>query len=167
MCYNIPMPFTAARQKAGYIFMRRRTGQQGFTLFEVIIVLALMGIMASVALPNSQAIHQRTLLQNTAREVESALIMARQLSMDESRQYEVLLSSNRFSIRESLAFSGRVRSWDYPAGIEKARTSDDRISFNRKGVTGYGQFTLKNRLDQKVDITIQIGTGRVVVSELY
>ncbi|RQD67238.1 MAG: prepilin-type N-terminal cleavage/methylation domain-containing protein [Tindallia sp. MSAO_Bac2] len=140
---------------------------RGFTMLELILVIAILGLMASIALPNGQSIYQRTILRNTANEVESALIMARQLSMDESKSYEVLLSTSRFSIRESLATGKRIHSWDYPEGVGKAPTSDDNISFNRKGVTGYGKFTLENRRNDRIDIEIHIGTGRVAVSDIY
>ncbi len=79
--------------------MSRVKESRGFTMLELIIVIAILGLMASIALPNGMSIYQRTILRNSANEVESALIMARQLSMDESKSYEVLLSESRFSIR--------------------------------------------------------------------
>ena len=147
--------------------VRSQCRYRGFTMLEIILVLAILGLMLSIALPSGLTIYQRTLLRNTANEIESALVMARQLSMDESKQYEVLLSDTRFGIRESISTGKRVRSWDYPKGIRKAVTSDDRISFNRRGVTGYGKFTIENTRKDRVDIEIHIGTGRVVLSDVY
>ncbi len=95
------------------------------------------------------------------------MFMARQLSMDESKPYEVLLSESRFSIRESSSTGKRIKNWNYPNGVGKASSSDDNISFNRKGVTGYGKFTLENRRKDRIDIEIHIGTGRVVMSNVY
>ena len=146
---------------------RSQYRQRGFTMLEVMLVLVIFGLMASIALPNGLSIYQRTILRNTANEIESALVMARQLSMDESKPYEVLLSENRFSIRESSFTGKRIKSWDYPNGIVKAVASDDNISFNRNGVTGYGKFTIGNRRGERVDIEIHIGTGRVALSDVY
>lgn len=139
---------------------------KGFTLLELMIVLAIMGLMAGIALPNAEAMYQRTLLQTTAHEIESALLMARQLSMDESKQYEVLLSCCFFSIRNTLSKGKRIYRGEYPQGISKAATSHTSIYFNRKGVTGYGKFILENQYGQQIIIEIHIGTGNVVVSDI-
>lgn len=145
---------------------RARNNKDGVTLIELIVVMFIIGLLFSIAVPNAQAIYQRTILRNSAHELESALQMARQLSMDESKSYEVFLSKDRFSIRESIAFGQRIHIWDLPQGVERAEKSDLRISFNRRGVTNYGKFTLRNR-DDRIDIEIHIGSGRIVISDVY
>lgn len=139
----------------------------GFTLLEMIIVMALLSILLSIAYPNISTHHQKLVLTTTAQELESAIKLARQLSADEDREYVVELTSGRFSVRENRVGSERVLSQHYPNGIERNAASDQRLVVNRDGLTGYCKFVLENRRKQKIDVEVHIGTGRVSVSQVY
>ena len=142
-------------------------GSKGYTLLELIIVIALLGILLSIAFPDLFSYRQRVQLAATAKELESAIILARQLSADESREYVVELSTERFSVRENRVGSQRVVSQHYPSGVQRAGSSDHRLVVNREGHTGYGKFVLENSRNQRIDVEIHIGTGRVAVSQIY
>ena len=148
-------------------WLRRTASDSGFTLLELMIVLALLGVMLAVAFPDLFSYRQRVLLVSTAAELESAILLARQLSADECREYVVELTASRFSVRENVLGSKRVVSTDYPPGIKRAAASRERLVVNRNGLTGYGKFILKNSRNQHIDIEIHIGTGRVNISSIY
>ena len=140
---------------------------KGYTLLELVIVIALLGLMMTIAIPNLFTYHNNLTLQTTAQELESAIKLARQLSADEDREYVVELTSERFAVRENRVGSERVLSQNYPNGIKRNVASDQRLVVNRDGLTGYGKFILENSRKQQIDVEIHIGTGRVTVSQVY
>ena len=146
--------------------LHRIRERKGYTLLEMVIVLALLALMMGVVFPDFFVQRDRILLGTTARELESACRLARQLSMDESREYVVELSSSRFSVRENWTGSQRVISSDYPAGIMRGTGSHDQAVFGREGLTGYSKLVLENRRKQYIEVEVHIGTGRITVSEI-
>jgi len=140
---------------------------KGYTLLELLIVIALLGLMMSIAFPDLFTLRDRLTLQTTAQELESAIKLARQLSADEDREYVVELTSARFAVRENRLGSTRVVSQYYPDGIKRNPASDHRLVVNRDGLTGYNKFILENGRKQRIDVEIHIGTGRVTVSQVY
>jgi len=71
--------------------MTRRT--QGFTLLEVVFVLAIIGIILSVAVPSYASYLARQRLRHVAEMLEQDLRRARALSVDENRNIYVSFSS--------------------------------------------------------------------------
>jgi len=141
--------------------------RDGYTLLELVLVVAILGLLMSIAFPNLAAIHQQTQLKTTAAELESALQLARQLSADESREYVVELTNEQFHVRENRLGSPLIFKQMLPRGIERSPGSIQRVTYNRHGLTGYGLFVMNNRRGQCIDIEVHIGTGRVTVSDLY
>lgn len=139
----------------------------GYTLLELIIVIALLGLMMTIAFPDLFTIRDRLTLQTTAQELESAINLARQLSADQDREYVVELTSERFAVRENRVGTERVVSHYYPSGIKRSDTSHQQLVVNRDGLTGYGKFILENSRKQRINVEVHIGTGRVTVSHVY
>lgn len=140
---------------------------KGYTLLELVIVIALLGLMMTIAIPNLFTYHNNLTLQTTAQELESAIKLARQLSADEDREYVVEMTSERFAVRENRVGTEPVVSQYYPSGIKRSATSDQQLVVNRDGLTGYCKFVLQNNRKQKIDVEVHIGTGRVSVSQVY
>ncbi len=141
--------------------------KKGYSLMELVLVLALLSIVAGVAIPNVMAYQHRMWLTTTAKELESAILLAKQLSIDEDREYVVELGNHRFSVRQNYANATRVISTTYPAGVTPASTSQRQLVITRGGLTSYVKFILENRRHQRIDVVIHIGTGRVERSALY
>ncbi|MDW7670633.1 MAG: prepilin-type N-terminal cleavage/methylation domain-containing protein [Bacillota bacterium] len=141
--------------------------RKGYTLMELIVVLAVLALFMGIAFPSFFAHRDRVLLKTTAAELESSLMLARQLSMDENREYVVELMKSQFRVRQNWAGAPAVVSIDYPPGIKRNVGSHTQVVYGRDGLTGYGKFVLENRRKQRMMVEIHIGTGRVTVSDIY
>lgn len=67
-------------------------GEAGQTLMELMVVLAIVGTLAMIALPNVLGLHSRAQLRCTTEEIASELRLARQLAI--ARQDRVRLVMN-------------------------------------------------------------------------
>ena len=139
---------------------------KGYTLLEIILVLALLSLLISISFPDLFAMRQRTLLQTTASELSGAVMLARQLSGDEGREYVVEMTSLRMLVRPNRFGSKAVLSLPYPEGLKRGDGSTERVTFNRKGQSHYGKFILENGRKQQIHVEVHIGTGRVTVSDI-
>ena len=102
----------------------RASGVQGFTLIELVITVAIVALLASVALPVSELAVQRTKeqeLRRTLRQVREAIDAYKQAS-DEGR------------IRKSVGDSGYPRKLeDLTEGVEDQKSpKKDKIYFLRR-----------------------------------
>jgi type IV fimbrial biogenesis protein FimT len=73
--------------------MRRGRPRQGFTLIEVVFVMAILAIVLAVAVPNYSSYLARQRLRHVAELLELDLRRARALSVDESRNIYVSFQS--------------------------------------------------------------------------
>lgn len=69
----------------------------GFTLVELMIVIAIMAILSAIALPNFQTFMAQRRLNGAVRQVFGDLMSARQRAITENRNIGVVFSSNNHS----------------------------------------------------------------------
>ncbi|MHB8092530.1 MAG: GspH/FimT family pseudopilin [Syntrophales bacterium] len=74
--------------------MINRSDKRGFTLVELMIVIAIMGILAAFAAPNFRTYMAQSRLNGAARQVMSDLMNARMLSVAQNRNVQVVFSSS-------------------------------------------------------------------------
>lgn len=140
---------------------------KGFTLIEVLVVISIIGIFASMAVPVNNHLYHRTLLENTANEMKSALYLAQQMSLDESREYGFEVYKDIFRIREHKLRGDVVYVREINPRIKVVAGKGKNVIFNRHGETAYRLFILENKQGNTIKIEVMIGTGRVRMTKDY
>ena len=81
--------------------------ERGFSLIELLTVLAIMAILAAIAVPTYRAIGPNLSLNAAARDMASDLRYAQQLSVTEQNIYSVVfnISQNSYQIKNSASGS--------------------------------------------------------------
>jgi prepilin-type N-terminal cleavage/methylation domain-containing protein len=123
--------------------MKKNLFKNGFTLFETLIVLAIIGVLALIALPQFSKIKENQLLKSTVSDVLSAVDNARSktLSSLNSSEYGVHFQADRIIIFKGKVFSSgatdnEILSIETPINISNvtlggvSSTSGD-VYFNR------------------------------------
>ena len=73
---------------------KRRTGRQGFTLLEMMTVLAIVGITAAMAIPRITEMQASGRLRGQARDVANLMQLARQRAIATGNNHVVYLASS-------------------------------------------------------------------------
>lgn len=158
----------------GWNAMKRACSRRGFSLVELLITLALIAVMATIAVPQFQRYSTNADLKTAAREVMADLFAARQMAVENSvTSYRMTFDvggnsyvlsrtppaawENVWTAPKSLASFGsgiRLVSVNFSGG--------STVNFQRRGTVSGGNLTLTNRLGSTAAITVNI-TGRTYV----
>lgn len=77
----------------------RKNGEHGFTLAELMIVMVILGILATLALPNLSGMFSQNKLRTSTSAVTSSLYLARTKAVNEGALYGVMfLTSGEFYV---------------------------------------------------------------------
>lgn len=81
----------------------RRRGRSAFTLLEVLLVIALLGVVAAYALPSFFGSAQREQLDESARRFKASFAMCRAEAMNEARIYRIqILPDGRMRVQRQV-----------------------------------------------------------------
>lgn len=143
--------------------------KNGFTLTEVLIVIAILGIVLAIAAPNFTRYRDNANLREAARDVSSDIQLYKQRAIAENTNYEISFSGNNYTITKGAttvatktvgANNAYIKiSESYPTG---------KIELDTRGMLKpSGELKLKHsKRGSEATITTSL-TGRVSVTYAY
>lgn len=147
----------------------------GFTLIELMIVIAVIGILAVVTVPKYHTVKEQYQLESAAQTVISELNYARQYAMDSRKNVDVVLTEAEVQVRttelilDSKRFEAGVQF--NPTQLENAWLADMRdpftnqslgrgLTFDQRGFnTENGTLLLTNSSGRTIGVKIEEKTG--------
>jgi len=111
----------------------RKTGNEGFSLIEMMVTVAIIAVMVAVAIPSVLAWMPAANLKDTAFDIKSAMIRARSSAVNEGIEYRVLFDTTAQTYRVdrgnlssgSTVWTTVVGPHALLTGIEFQSTSDE------------------------------------------
>jgi len=150
--------------------MIRTTIPKGYTLVELCIVLALLAIMSTLAIPAWKNYSSNINLKTAAREVMSDLLNARQRAIEENiNTYRLTfnVAGNNYTLSRTdtgiTYWTKPLTSYGNGISIQSVNFNNgSTVSFQRRGTVTMGNLVLTNLIGSTATITVQI-TARTYV----
>jgi len=145
--------------------MRR---ESGFTLIEMMITVAIVGIMTGLAVPNYTQWQARSRLHQATAEVASQLMLARMTAMNRNKGVDVTIQDNGMHARVSAVLSSTgasvldktIESWGSKVVGGPITVSFSSMGLRTSGGTGITTFGLCNADKLQYSVTV-IPVGKV------
>ena len=149
--------------------MKRTCVSTGFSLIELMVVIALISIMMAVAVPTWQKYRANTDLKTAARDVMADLSNAKQQAVEENLDVYRLtfnVGGNYYALTRTdtgvALWTKSVALFGSGVAIDSVNFGGSDISLNKRGTVTNGNLVLRNRLGSTARITVNI-TGRTYV----
>ena len=152
----------------GWGRMNRVCIPKGFSLVELLVVIALMAVVAAIAVPQFQRSAANADLRTASRDVAANLSNTRQRAVEENLSvYRLTFNgvSNNYSLsRVDTGLTLWTKPFnDYGSGIRISSINSPVVSFQSRGtVAPAGTLVLQNRLNSTATVTFTIN-GRTHV----
>ena len=146
--------------------MKKRAIPTGFSLIELIIVIALISIVSAFAVPAWQKYTANTNLKTAAREVMADLSNAKQRAVEENLKYSITfnVAGNNYALSPTdtgvTLWTKELASFGNGILIDDSVTfTSSVVNFQKRGTVSLGSVRLRNGLGSTAEITVNI-TGR-------
>ncbi len=124
---------------------------RGFTLLELLVTLAIVGLLLAVSVPGTQSFYQSMQYRHALREVLGTLSDARRKALDSGRAQDVAFDTSRGTVE----FDGETEQ--LPEGFELGVTSASEV--NRQGVGVIRFYPEGGSTGGDIDISAPSGRG--------
>ncbi|MBX3324324.1 MAG: GspH/FimT family pseudopilin [Nitrospira sp.] len=140
--------------------------QEGKTLTELLVVVGIVAIVASMALPNFMTLNSRTQLRCAAEEIASELRLAKQLALTNRDRVRILVDLDRRELVTQFVLSGlthHVYHYSDKHLVIEEPSAGPEILFHPSGRSATATTVhLRSQEGQSQKLTVSI-TGRVSI----
>lgn len=142
------------------------TNEKGYTLFELIIVIAILGMIVLIAVPSFTPISEANEVEHFFEQLQDDLYFTQALAL--SRGKTILLdfrhSTSRYQIRDGITII-LARDYSNEFTIEKG-SMNTTIEFNLNGNIRNPGTIFVDTKGERYKLTFQLGKGRFDVTKL-
>lgn len=140
-----------------------RGRQEGFTLIELMIVVAIVAISAALSVPDFMRWLAQSQLRQATGEIATQLTMARMAAMNRNRSVDVTVQTSGGAVHISgvSPSSGAVviKDQSFPAGVSSVVGSPVVVSFSSMGLrttggTGVQTIAVCDRYQRQFSVTV-------------
>ena len=142
---------------------------KGFSLLELIIVIALISIVSAFSVPVWQRYSANTDLKTAAREVMADLANTKQRAVEENLgDYRLTfnVAGNNYALSRTdtgdTLWTKSLASFGNGIFIDSVNFSGSVVSFQKRGTVSWGNVTLRNGMGKRATVTVN-PTGRAYV----
>ena len=139
--------------------------QDGFTLTEILVAMAIMSILAAIAIPNWSTLLPTYALSGAARQVQSELQKTKSRAVSENTAYRLVFSSTSYSIERDTGsgYQSAGENKPLPEGITLGSLSATTLSFTTGGGSNGGTIMLCNIKNAGYNVVVASTTGRITI----
>lgn len=145
----------------------------GFSLTELMVVLAVLGVMMIASIPNLQRANQTHALNNAVSQIETSMRRARSIAITKRTPVRVTVDQlNRMclvdqDIDEDGSFSARIAESTFGESVQLSAISfggGDVVVFDERGAPDRpGSVVLRTREGDGREVLVSAGSGSVMV----
>jgi len=132
------------------------TGKEGFTLIEVLVVVILIGIILSVAIPSFGSLLDSVELRSTSRKVIEILTELRVKAISEYSTESVELANDKLFYQDK---AGELIEFNKGIKLIRKVKEDKKISFFADGSSSGGEFVVVTANNQEFRVKVNPITG--------